>query len=434
MIGGGLAGCEAAWACAQAGLRVDLYEMRPTHPTDAHETGDLAELVCSNSFRGRKPVQAPGLLKIEMQRLDSLVMQAAAAAEVPAGGAWAVDRQGFSRYMTDAIQDHQRIRVIRERLDDIPRDQPVIVATGPLTHPQLQHAIEGLVSSRSLAFYDAIAPIVSRDSIDWDHAFLKDRWEDDTGDAVYVNCPLDEAQYAAFLEALLAGPYVPYKPFEENIRHFEGCLPIEEMASRGPDTLRYGPMKPVGLRHPVTGKDHFAVVQLRPDNRSQSLLNIVGFQTKMTYGAQKDAFRLIPALRNATFVRLGSMHRNTFHDSPRLLDPDLSLRTHPAIRFAGQMTGVEGYIESATSGIIAGMAAAAAHRGQAFAPPPAETATGALLRYISDPVVDPFQPMNINFGLFPDLPQRARGKEKRQILADRALAALDQWLQQQGQG
>ncbi|RMF12800.1 MAG: methylenetetrahydrofolate--tRNA-(uracil(54)-C(5))-methyltransferase (FADH(2)-oxidizing) TrmFO, partial [Candidatus Dadabacteria bacterium] len=422
VIGGGLAGCEAAWALAQRGIDVELFEMRPGTATPAHRTGDLAELVCSNSFRGAAPHQAPGLLKEEMRRLGSLVMQAAAAAEVPAGGALAVDRELFSSWITERIAAHPRITLRRERVDALPETGDVIVATGPLTDAALQADLERRLGSSALAFYDAIAPVVTRDSIDWEHAYLKDRWQDDTTGAAYVNCPLDRATYERFVARILEGPFVPYKAFEENIRHFEGCLPIEEMAARGIDTLRHGPMKPVGLKHPETGELPWAVVQLRPDNRAQILLNLVGFQTKMTWDAQKDAFRMIPALRNATFVRLGSMHRNTFIDSPRLLNADLSWRSDPRIRFAGQMTGVEGYIESAVSGLIAGLATAAARLGEPFAPPPPETATGALLHYISDPVVDPFQPMNINFGLFPPL-QLADGKRPPKGRARRALYA-----------
>lgn len=446
IVGGGLAGSEAAWALAKAGIAVKLYEMRPDTTTPAHKTGGLAELVCSNSFRGNLPHQAPGLLKREMRELGSLVMQAADAAAVPAGDALAVDREAFSEFIGAALAKEPLIEIFRQRLDDIPAEGFVIVATGPLTHAGLQGAIERLVGAESLAFYDAIAPVVSRESIDFSQAYLKDRWHDDTTGAAYVNCPLTREEYEAFVARLLAGPYVPYKEFEEtdparrmagaaSIRHFEGCLPIEEMASRGLDTLRYGPMKPVGLKHPVTGEMPHAVVQLRPDNRSLSLLNIVGFQTKLTYAAQKEAFTMIPALRQAEFVRLGSMHRNTFIDSPRLLNADLSLRRQPRLRFAGQMTGVEGYIESATCGILAGLATAAAMRGQPFAPPPATTASGALVHYISDPVVDPFQPMNINFGLVADLPPPAgkrkfKGKDKREALAARALADLAAWQRQ----
>lgn len=436
VIGGGLAGCEAAWALARAGVDVTLYEMRPESSTGAHKTGDLAELVCSNSLRGRKPTQAPGLLKLEMMELDSLVMRCARLAEVPAGDAFAVDREAFSAAMTAAIVAHPRIHLERRRLDAIPAEGPVIVATGPLTHPALHAAIEALVGRRSLAFYDAIAPIVTRDSIDWNYAYLKDRWHDDVTDAVYVNCPLNREQYEAFVDRLLAGPFVAPKAFEADMRHFEGCLPIEEMAARGRETLRFGPLKPVGLRHPHTGQLFYAVVQLRPDNRAKSLLNMVGFQTKLTYAAQKEAFRLIPALHNATFVRLGSMHRNTFLDSPRLLDPDLKLRKEPRIRFAGQITGVEGYIESAASGIIAGLALAHDLAGRPFVVPPATTAIGALMRYISDPVVEPFQPTNIHFGLLDELepPEHGRplkGQAKKEARAARALAALATWKAEQ---
>lgn len=435
VIGGGLAGSEAAWALARAGIDVRLCEMRGGTMTEAHRTDGLAELVCSNSFRGRHATQAPGLLKEEMQRLGSLVLQAARIAEVPAGDAWAVDREILSAEVTRALASHPRVEIVRERRDEIPAEGHVIIASGPLTHAALQAAIEARVGSRSLAFYDAIAPIVTRESVDMTQAWLQDRWHDPSPQAAYVNCPLDEQGYADFVARLLAGPYVPYKSFEENIRHFEGCLPIEEMAARGSDTLRHGPMKPVGLTDPRSGRRPFAVVQLRPDNRAISLLNLVGFQTKMTYGAQTEALRMVPALREAEFVRLGSLHRNTFIDSPRLLRPDLALRAEPRLRFAGQITGVEGYVESAAAGIIAGWATAAAIQGWAFETPSATTAIGALLRYVSDPAVEPFQPMNVNFGLFPDIEdirnergRRLKGKDKKQFLAQRALASLADWL------
>lgn len=435
VIGGGLAGSEAAWALARAGLRVRLCEMRGGTMTEAHRGDGLAELVCSNSFRGRLPTQAPGLLKEEMIRMGSLVMQAAKIAEVPAGDAWAVDREILSTEVTRALQAHPAVEIVRERIDEIPAEGPVIIATGPLTHGALQAAIEARLGSHSLAFYDAIAPIVSRESVDMNEAWLQDRWHDAAPDAAYVNCPLDEATYRAFVERILAGPHVPYKAFEENIRHFEGCLPIEEMAARGVDTLRHGPMKPVGLTDPRTGRRPYAVVQLRPDNRANNLLNLVGFQTKMTYGAQIEALRMIPALRKAEFVRLGSLHRNTFIDSPRLLRPDLALRVEPRIRFAGQITGVEGYIESATVGILAGWATAADLQGWSFEAPPATTMAGALVRYVSDPLVDPFQPMNVNFGLLPEIEEirndrgkRLKGKDKKQFLAERARADLAAWL------
>lgn len=435
VIGGGLAGSEAAWALARAGLDVHLYEMRGATMTEAHQTDGLAELVCSNSFRGRHTTQAPGLLKEEMQRLGSLIMQAGRMAEVPAGDAWAVDRELLSAEVTRALTAHPRVKIVRERLDELPAEGHVVIASGPLTHPALQAAIETRLGSRSLAFYDAIAPIVTRESVDMAQAWLQDRWQDPSPAAAYINCPLDQEGYAAFVARLLAGPYVPYKSFEEDVRHFEGCLPIEEMAARGVETLRHGPMKPVGLTNPRTNHRPWAVVQLRPDNRAISLLNLVGFQTKMTYGAQLEAFRMVPALREAEFVRLGSLHRNTFIDSPRLLRPDLALRSEPRLRFAGQITGVEGYVESAAVGILAGWATAAAIQGWAFEPPPATTAIGALVRYVSDPAVEPFQPMNINFGLLSDIAEirnergkRLKGKDKKQFVADRALAAIGDWL------
>lgn len=435
IIGGGLAGSEAAWAIAGTGLRVRLYEMRPETMTPAHRTGDLAELVCSNSFRGRKLTQAPGLLKAEMHELGSLVMAAAAEAEVAAGGAWAVDRNLFSAYVTRALEEHPGVEIRHERVDILPEEGPVIVATGPLTDAALHREIVARAGTGSLAFYDAIAPIVTHDSIDWDHAWVQDRWEE-PGEGAYVNCPLDRETYEAFVERILAGPHHPFEEFEdaEQMRHFEGCLPIETMAERGIETLRHGPMKPVGLTDPRTGRRPWAVVQLRPDNRARSMLNLVGFQTKMKHGAQKEVLRMIPALSEATFVRLGSMHRNTFLDSPRILDADLSLRNDPRIRFAGQLTGVEGYIESATCGILAGLATAAELRGVPFEAPPATTISGALVRYISDPVVEPFQPMNVNFGLFPDIEEirdergkRLKKRRKREFLAERALEDLDRW-------
>lgn len=452
VVGAGMAGSEAAWALAQAGVPVVLYEMRPVRKTDAHQTDKFAELVCSNSFRSDDwRGNAVGLLHEEMRRLGSLVMACAAPAQVPAGSALAVDRDVFADAVTAALTNHPLIEVRREEvpaLDALLSDAEtrVIFATGPLTSPALADSIRAMTGEDSLAFFDAIAPIVHADSINFDIAWMQSRYDKEGpgGDkAAYVNCPLDEAQYTAFINALNAGAKTEFKEWEKNTPYFEGCLPIEVMAERGPDTLRFGPMKPVGLMDPRVGKRPHAVVQLRQDNKLGTLFNMVGFQTKLKYGAQEKIFRMIPGLENARFARLGGIHRNTFLNSPKLLDGTLRLRAEPRVRFAGQVTGVEGYVESAAMGMMAGRFAAAERLGRAIEPPPPTTALGALLAHVTGGHVSAgkgsFQPMNVNFGLFPpiDAPTHGpdgkklkaeeRGRAKKLALAERALGDLGAW-------
>lgn len=444
VIGGGLAGSEAAWQLARVGVPVVLHEMRPLRGTEAHQTDGLAELVCSNSFRSDDAMNnAVGLLHEEMRRAGSVILQAADANQVPAGGALAVDREGFSAAVETAIQGQGLIQISRGEIAGLPPDDwdSVIVATGPLTSPALAEAIRGLSGEDSLAFFDAIAPIVHKDSIDFDQAWFQSRYDKagPGGDgADYVNCPLDKPQYEDFIAALLAGEKADFKEWEASTPYFEGCLPIEVMASRGIDTLRYGPMKPVGLTDPRTGRRPYAVIQLRQDNALGSLYNMVGFQTKLKHGEQTRILRTIPGLQNAQFARLGGLHRNTFINSPRLLDSSLRLKALPRLRFAGQVTGVEGYVESAAIGLLAGRFAAAERLGQAIVPPPPSTALGALLAHITaNADAGTFQPMNVNFGLFPDLPvdpakwgkKGPRGKDRKQALAQRALDDLAGWLQ-----
>jgi methylenetetrahydrofolate--tRNA-(uracil-5-)-methyltransferase len=431
VIGGGLAGCEAAWQLAEAGVPAILHEMRPLRATEAHVTGTLAELVCSNSLRSDDAERnAVGLLHEEMRRLGSLILKAADANRVPAGGALAVDREGFAGAVEKALDAHPRIELRRAEVTDLaPAEwEAAIVATGPLTSPSLAAAIAELTGEDSLAFFDAISPIVHKDSIDFSKAWLQSRY--DKGDSAdYINCPLDEAAYTAFIEALLAAETVAFHEWEQNTPYFEGCLPIEVMAARGPETLRFGPMKPVGLTDPRSGKRPFAVVQLRQDNALGTLYNLVGFQTKLKHGEQMRIFRAIPGLETARFARLGGLHRNTFLNSPRLLDPTLRLRTEPRLRFAGQITGVEGYVESAASGLLAGRFAAAERKGKAPSPPPPTTAIGALLGHVTGGAeAATFQPMNVNFGLFPPFEERLRGRIRKQRMAARALADLDAWL------
>jgi methylenetetrahydrofolate--tRNA-(uracil-5-)-methyltransferase len=435
VIGGGLAGSEAAWQAARAGVPVVLHEMRPLRATEAHQTGTLAELVCSNSFRSDDQLNnAVGLLHEEMRRLGSLIMAAGDAHKLPAGGALAVDREGFAAAVQAAIEAEPRIEVRREEVKDLPDASwgRVIVATGPLTSPDLAESIRALTGEAELAFFDAIAPIVDRDSIDFEIAWFQSRYDKagpGGGTADYVNCPLDRAQYEAFVAALLAGDKRAFKDWEARTPYFEGCLPIEVMAERGPETLRFGPMKPVGLTDPLTGQRPYAVVQLRQDNALGTLFNMVGFQTKLTYGEQRRIFRMIPGLEQARFARLGGLHRNTFINSPRLLDPELRLKALPHLRFAGQITGVEGYVESAAIGILAGRFAAAEVRGETLAPPPPTTALGALLGHITGGAsAETFQPMNVNFGLFPPIGRTVKRAERKPALARRALADLDAWL------
>lgn len=455
VIGAGLAGSEAAWQVAKSGVPVVLHEMRPDRMTEAHRTDGLAELVCSNSFRSDDAANnAVGLLHAEMRRLDSLIMRAADANQVPAGGALAVDRDGFSAAVTKALNDHPLIEIARGEIKGLPPAEwsNVIVATGPLTSAPLADAIRELTDENALAFFDAIAPIVHRESIDMSVAWFQSRY-DKVGPggngADYINCPMNKEQYDGFVAALISGEKTEFKEWETNTPYFDGCLPIEVMAERGPETLRHGPMKPVGLTNPhdPTTKA-YAIVQLRQDNKLGTLYNIVGFQTKLKYGEQQRIFRTIPGLEKAEFARLGGLHRNTFLNSPKLLDSQLRLRAQPRLRFAGQMTGCEGYVESASVGLLAGLYAAADARGETLASPPGTTALGSLLGHITgghietiEPGTRSFQPMNINFGLFPPLATaptkkpdgtRLRGNEKtvakKQAMSALALADLDRWI------
>jgi methylenetetrahydrofolate--tRNA-(uracil-5-)-methyltransferase len=455
VIGAGLAGSEAAWQVANAGIPVTLHEMRPVRMTDAHRTDGLAELVCSNSFRSDDALNnAVGLLHAEMRKLGSLIMRSADAHQVPAGGALAVDRDAFSDAVTRALEDHPLITIDRTEVAGLPPAdwRNVIVATGPLTSAPLADSIRELTDENALAFFDAIAPIVHKDSIDMEIAWFQSRYDKvgpgGTG-ADYINCPMTREQYDAFIDALLAGEKTDFKEWELNTPYFDGCLPIEVMAERGRETLRHGPMKPVGLTNPRDPLvKPYAIVQLRQDNKLGTLYNIVGFQTKLKYGPQQNVLRMIPGLQNAEFARLGGLHRNTFLNSPKLLDEQLRLKAQPRLRFAGQMTGCEGYVESASVGLIAGLCAAAEAKGQSLTMPPATTALGSLLGHITGGHIETvdagprsFQPMNINFGLFPPLASpptkkpdgsRLRGNEKtvakKQAMSARALADLDGWI------
>ena len=431
VVGAGLAGSEAAWQIASAGVAVVLHEMRPGRMTEAHRTEGFAELVCSNSFRADDPLfNAVGLLHEEMRRAGSLILRAGDAHRLPAGGALAVDRDAFSAEVTRALAAHPLVTVVREEVPGLPPADwgSAIVATGPLTAPGLAADIRRVTGEDSLAFFDAIAPIVHRDSIDMSVAWMQSRY-DKGGGADYINCPLDRAQYEAFVAGLLAAEKTEFKEWERSTPYFDGCLPIEVMAERGPDTLRWGPMKPVGLTDPRTGRRPWAVVQLRQDNALGTLWNMVGFQTKLKHAEQVRLFRTIPGLERAEFARLGGLHRNTFLNSPRLLDPLLRLKAAPHVRFAGQITGVEGYVESAAIGLLAGRFAAAEAKGEAAAPPPAETALGALLAHITGgAVAETFQPMNINFGLFPPLADAPKGRDRKRAYCERALRAADAWL------
>ncbi len=436
VIGGGLAGSEAAWQIAQAGVPVVIHEMRPIRGTEAHQTDSLAELVCSNSFRSDDSQKnAVGLLHEEMRRCGSLIMRAGDAHRVPAGSALAVDRHGFSAAVQDALENHPLVTIDRAEVAGLPPDDwdSVIVATGPLTSPALSEAVGQLTGEGSLAFFDAIAPIVAKDSVDMSIAWFQSRYDKSApgGDGKdYLNCPMTKTQYEAFIAGLIEGEKTDFKEWEKDTPYFEGCLPIEVMAERGPETLRYGPMTPVGLTNPHQPDEKpYAVVQLRQDNALGTLYNMVGFQTKLKHGAQKTLFATIPGLENATFVRLGGIHRNTFLNSPRLLDERLRLKAMPRLRFAGQVTGVEGYIESAAVGLLAGRFAAAARNDDAADPPPPTTALGALLNHITwGADAKTFQPMNVNFGLFPPLETRTKRKERKPAYARRALDDLATWL------
>ena len=453
VIGGGLAGSEAAWQIASAGLPVVVHEMRPVRMTEAHQTQSLAELVCSNSFRSDDWANnAVGLLHEEMRRAGSLIMAAGDTHKLPAGGALAVDRDGFAGEVTARLEAHPLVTIAREEVAGLPPAdwESVIIATGPLTSPALSAAIAGLTGEGELAFFDAIAPIVHIHSVDESIAWRQSRYGKagpaGTG-ADYLNCPMSKDEYEAFVDALLAGEKTSFKEWEANTPYFDGCLPIEVMAERGRETLRFGPMKPVGLDDPRTGRWPYAVVQLRQDNALGTLWNMVGFQTKLRHAEQTRIFRMIPGLQNAEFARLGGLHRNTFLNSPRLLDSQLRLKAAPRLRFAGQITGVEGYVESAAMGLLAGRFAAAERRGSPLAPPPPTTALGALIAHITGGHVEAsgegprsFQPMNINFGLFPPMEEprtdaegkRLKGKERgaarKRLMAERALADIGGWL------
>jgi methylenetetrahydrofolate--tRNA-(uracil-5-)-methyltransferase len=424
IIGGGLAGTEAAWQLARRGVAVNLYEMRPKRMTEAHATGNLAELVCSNSFRSDSLTAPAGLLKAEMRQLGSLVIRQAEAHSVPAGSALAVERDSFSGSVTAMVEGLPLVQVIREEIQEIPDQRIAIVATGPLTSSALSQWLAAQLGEDHLYFYDAISPIVTAESIDMGFAFRASRYEKGSDD--YLNLPMTRDEYYRFIDALVTAERVPTYSFERFVP-FEGCMPIEEMADRGRDTLAFGPMRAVGLIDPRSGKRPYAVVQLRQENREKSLYNLVGFQTKMTYGAQRRVFALIPGLANAEFVRLGSLHRNTFINSPRHLLPTLQWRGRMTLFFAGQITGIEGYIESAATGLLAGVNAARLLAGKEPVVPPATTALGALLRYVSDPERQRFQPMNVNFGLIPPLTVRRHGKAKKEMMSRRALADMSAW-------
>jgi len=440
IIGGGLAGSEAAWQLAEAGWQVRLSEMRGAGSmTPAHQTDGLAELVCSNSFRSDDAERnAVGLLHQEMRDLNSIIIATGDAHKVPAGSALAVDRDGFSQAVTAALEAHPNINIVRERIDTIPESGMTIIATGPLTADSLAGSIARATGKDQLAFFDAIAPIVHFESIDMDVAWKQSRWDkgSDVGDgADYINCPLDKEQYRAFVQGLLDGEKTEFREWE-NVPYFEGCMPIEVMAERGIDTLRHGPMKPVGLDNPhdrtpeyPQGRWPYAAVQLRQDNASGTLWNMVGFQTKLKYGAQVALFRTIPGLENAEFARLGGLHRNTFIKSPELLDTTLRLKARQHIRFAGQITGCEGYVESAAIGLLAGRFAAAELAGALMAPPPPETALGALLAHITGGAeAATYQPMNVNFGLFPPIEGRSKKADRKLLYTARAREALREWL------
>ena len=424
VIGGGLAGCEAAWQLARRGVGVNLYEMKPKRFSEAHRSPLLGELVCSNSLKAMDLYTAHGLLKEEMRRMSSLIMEAASKSRVPAGGALAVDREEFARRITEAIEGLKEVEIIREEVREVPQEGLVIIATGPLTSEALSEAIARLTEREHLYFYDAISPIVTAESIDFSRAFRASRYGKGGDD--YVNCPFTKEEYYRFVEELLRAEKVPLRDFER-VMPYEGCMPVEDLAERGPDTLAFGPMKPVGLIDPRTGKRPYAVVQLRPEDREGTLYNMVGFQTKLKYKEQERVFRMIPGLERAEFVRYGSLHRNTFIDSPRLLDEYLRLRKEPRVLFAGQLTGVEGYVESAAMGLLAGINAARIIQGKPLIPPPKSTAFGALIGHITNTFSPQFQPMGINFGLFPPLDKRVGKRQRRALIVERALRDLKRW-------
>lgn len=425
VVGAGLAGSEAAWQIAKRGVKVRLYEMRPVKQTPAHHTDKFAELVCSNSLRANTLTNAVGVLKEEMRRLDSVIIAAADACSVPAGGALAVDRHEFAAKVTDMVKNHENVTVINEEVTEIPEGHTVI-ATGPLTSPELSAKLKNLTDEEYLYFYDAAAPIIEKDSINMDKVYLKSRY--DKGEAAYLNCPMTEEEFDRFYEALISAETAPLKEFEKEV-FFEGCMPIEVMAARGKKTMLFGPLKPVGLEDPKTGKRPFAVVQLRQDDAAGTLFNIVGFQTHLKWGAQKEVFQMIPGLENAEIIRYGVMHRNTFINSPKVLKATYQFRNREDLFFAGQMTGVEGYVESAASGLIAGINAARLAMGMDPVKFPVETAIGSMAHYITTTSPDHFQPMNANFGIFPELPARIKGKQERNLkYAERALETIQNFV------
>jgi methylenetetrahydrofolate--tRNA-(uracil-5-)-methyltransferase len=427
VVGGGLAGCEAAWQAAHRGCFVTLYEMRPAEMTPAHRTGDLAELVCSNSLGSNLPDRALGLLKEELRYLGSLLIACADETALPAGGALAVGREAFSRLVTERVEGHPRIRILREEVRDIAAARPLVIATGPLTSQALSEAITALLGQGYLFFYDAMAPVVSADSIATDEVFRASRYG--RGDDDYINCPLTEAQYAHFVDRLLGAETTRLRGFEKDERFFEACLPVEVIARRGRNALAYGPMRPVGLTDPRTGQRPYAVVQLRQDDLAGSLYNLVGFQTNLRWKEQERVFRLIPGLQQAQFVRFGQMHRNTFINAPALLEATLQLKKEPGIFFAGQITGSEGYVSAVAGGLLAGTNAARLAEGRPLLAFPPETMIGALFTYISSSVVEGFQPMKPNFGLLPPLQRPVRGKKRRyQAYAQRALRELERYV------
>ncbi len=435
VIGGGLAGSEATWQIAEAGVPVVLHEMRPHRKTDAHQGEGLAELVCSNSFRSDDfESNAVGVCHEEMRRANSIIMSVAEIAKVPAGSALAVDRNVFSDEIEKRLSEHPMVTIVREEVEGLPPEEwdNVIIATGPLTSPALSDAIMELTGEDKLAFFDALAPIVHKDSINFDICWFQSRYDKGEGKD-YINCPMDKDQYDAFIDAMLAAEMTEFKEWEKDTPYFDGCMPIEVMVERGRDTPRFGPMKPVGLTDARTGQQCHAVVQLRQDNKMGTLYNIVGFQSKMKHGAQKEVFRMIPGLEKAEFARLGGLHRNTFLNSPTLLDDQMRLKAQPRLRFAGQMTGVEGYVESAAMGLLAGRMAAAEAKGESFTSPPVESAMGALLHHITAGAeASTFQPMNINFGLMPALEgKKIRKSERKKAKSKRALEAFDAWYAEQ---
>ena len=425
VVGAGLAGSEAAWQLAERGIKVNLYEMRPVKQTPAHHTDKFAELVCSNSLRANTLTNAVGVLKEEMRKLDSVIIGAADACAVPAGGALAVDRHEFAAHVTNRVKDHPNVTVFNEEIAEIPQG-PTVIATGPLTSQALSQQLKELTGEEYLYFYDAAAPILEKDSIDMDKVYLKSRY--DKGEAAYLNCPMTEEEFDRFYDALISAETVPLKEFEKEI-FFEGCMPIEVMGQRGRKTMLFGPMKPVGLEDPRTGKRPYAVVQLRQDDAAGTLYNIVGFQTHLKWGPQKEVIQLIPGLENAEIVRYGVMHRNTFINSPKVLKATYQFRNREDLFFAGQMTGVEGYVESAASGLIAGINAARLVNGEEPVEFPHETAMGSMARYITTTNAKNFQPMNANFGLFPDLPEKIRSKQERnEKHASRALETIQKFV------